>query len=333
MLVSSIIPPFKGRVDGDHTRRGQMPTNFTNLVSKQFNSNNLQLFFHMPKTAGNSISELLGSIYGDAYKKATAREVLSLIEQGTIGNYKALLGHYRLCDPFYSRLKITINQYVVVREPIDRVISQYYFLRGREDHALHQKALQFSLEEILRSEDMVYEMGMSDFQTQVLSSFLRAGSKKLMFAYAKARLSDAFTFFSLYEELPSFIKICSHKLGWPEVNLPMVNVSDRLTKEELPKGVIKLIEDRNQLDLRLYQHATELYKEQMRNYTYLFEERETTEVPPLVVVVKEIEPIDAEVIVEEKMEKRKWFRFLRIRRWLKKIFGKGNSESDEETEI
>lgn len=314
-----------------------MPTNFTNFVSKHFDINNLQLFFHMPKTAGNSISELLTKIYGDLYRKASSREMLGLIEQGTIGNYKAMLGHYRLCDPFYERLKININQYVVLREPVDRVISQYYFLRSREDHALHQKALQYSLEEVLRSEDMIYEMGMSDFQTQVLSSFLRSGSRKLMFAYAKARLSDAFTFLSLYEELPSFVKVCSKRLGWPEVELPRVNVSGgRPTKEELPRGIIRLIEERNQLDIRLYQYAVDVYREQMCSYADVFEDKVIPCEEPIVVVeCQDIEPLPpvTEILPEDKPKKRKWFRFLRLRRWFKKVLGRGDSDESAELDV
>lgn len=311
-----------------------MPANFANLVSKQFDPDNLQVFFHMPKTAGNSISEMLGKIYGDKYRKATAKELFDLTEQGTIYDYKALLGHYRLCDLFYERLKGNINHYVVVREPVDRVISQYYFLRGREDHALHQKALDHSLEEILTSEDMVYEMGMSDFQTQVLSSFLRSGNRKLMFAYAKARLLDAFTFFSIYEDLPTFIKICSLKLGWPEIDLPVLNVSqDRVSKEELPSSTIKLIEDRNQLDIRLYQYATDMYKEQMSNFMYLFEDEDIPVEEPIVVHVTETKEIQPKEEEEEIKPKRKWFRFLRLRKWLNKIFRSGSSEKGEESGI
>lgn len=313
-----------------------MPTNFAKLVSKQFDPNNLQIFFHMPKTAGNSISEMLGTIYGDKYRKASPKEVLDMVEHGTIGSYRALLGHYRLCDVFYERLKININQYVVIREPVDRVISQYYFLRGREDHALHQKALTYSLEDILRSDDMIYEMGMSDFQTQVLSSFLRSGNRKLMFAYAKARLTDAFTFFSLYEELPTLIKVCSDRLGWPEMDLPVLNVSqNRPSKEELPTNTLKMIEDRNQLDIRLYQYATEVYREQMNKYRELFQVEEVvmpTE-PDVILVVDAKETQIPKTVVIKESKKKKWFGFPRLRRWFKSVFGKGESEEKTESGV
>ncbi len=100
-------------------------------------------FFHIPKCAGSTLWEVIWDIYGTRNvflaksKKQHARLAAMPMERRR--NYSAIGGHGRL--QFFREMLGDMKVYhkiVTLRDPIDRVISEYNYISTRPQHPLHK---------------------------------------------------------------------------------------------------------------------------------------------------------------------------------------------------
>ena len=100
-------------------------------------------FFHIPKCAGSTLWEVIWDIYGpwDVYlaksKKHHARLEAMPLEKRL--SYSAIGGHGSL--RFFRRMLGDMERYhkiVTLRDPIDRVISEYNYISTRPQHPMHK---------------------------------------------------------------------------------------------------------------------------------------------------------------------------------------------------
>jgi hypothetical protein len=230
------------------------------LDVKDFNGDNFSIFFHIPKTGGTSLSEHLSKVYERYYARLAPEKMhQKLLRDFQIKDLKAVLGHYRMTSPMYQQICQPFNHVTVLREPVDRVVSQYYYLRQASEHPNHTIALENSLLELFEK-GLASTLGMTDRQVDLLSTLKTAAKPRLRLGSAKYSLINYFTFFGLYEKLDEFTDVCSYQLGWPtQIAFPRVNHSTRKSIEELNPKTIKLISDANQLDRELYSYAEYMY--------------------------------------------------------------------------
>ena len=117
-------------------------------------------FFHIPKCAGMSAWHALWDIYGfknvyqvgvkaqrDEFEAMTPRQRLS---------YGAIGGHGFL-DRFTSAVNDFSNYYKIVtfRNPVDRIVSEYYFIRNIPDHFKHEEVSSIPLHEFANQKDTI----------------------------------------------------------------------------------------------------------------------------------------------------------------------------------
>jgi hypothetical protein len=110
-------------------------------------------FFHIPKCAGSSIWDSIFDIYGffHVYVVSTEREQrrLSTMTPARRRSYSALGGHGYL--PQYQKL-LDLNGYykiVLFRDPLDRLISEYNFIRRKKGHFLYDRVSRQSFPEFV----------------------------------------------------------------------------------------------------------------------------------------------------------------------------------------
>jgi hypothetical protein len=302
-----------------------MLVKYSGLVTQKFDPNFSSVFLHLPKTGGSSMSDMLNSIYHDEYRRinpdALARSVIS--NHGKI-MYKAVLEHYALSDAFYNDISGPFNHVTVLREPVDRVISQYYFLRRETSHHLHRLAREHTLGEICGS-DLIYTMGMSNVQTRRLVGSLISMNPRVALLHAKENLREAFTFFGLFDKLDEFLAVCKFGLDWPDdVTLPHVNVSNRPTHEEISPEIKQMILEKNRSDQLLYSYAEEVYARRIDGLLLEIEEKDRVELP---VTVRDFSPEedlteDQEVPEMEVVEEATKGRFRRLWDWILRLLNK-----------
>src|SRR5689334_6319058 len=107
------------------------------------------IFLHLPKAAGTTLTQIIERQYGASailplYDSSFGEE-LTVLSSSRMDNVRVVTGHvYFGAHAFLSRPSTYIT---MLRDPIDRVISHYYFVRGDPSHYLYDHAQKLSLKE------------------------------------------------------------------------------------------------------------------------------------------------------------------------------------------
>jgi hypothetical protein len=216
----------------------------------------LLVFVHIQKTAGLTLRKVLQRQYpGTAtvrlmpnhFAKESSRETVGALLAAPPRTVRAIHGHMLFWEtvewPGDARL------FTVLRDPVDRVISHYYWLRGRKAEA--GATLRASLEEAVTDGTI-----RDNLQTRVLAGADPAGvADRPLLERAIARL-DRFAVVGLTERFDATLLLLARTFGWAEPYYERENVnSERPPRSDISRDAIALIESRNALDRELYEHA------------------------------------------------------------------------------
>lgn len=237
------------------------------------------IFLHIPKTAGTTLIKVLDRHYPahrvyslglDAHAAVKAFKMLPLAERQQI---RLLRGHM----PFglHSDLPQPSTYVTVLRDPIERVISEYYFILRTPQHYLYDVVVKnkMSLKALLESE---VALMMNDGQTRLLSGvwgeigFGDCSAADL--ALAKQNLSQHFSVVGLTERFDETLLLLKRTLGWRRsIFYRRQNVdANRPNRHALDAGTLALVAEVNRHDLALYAHAQTLFTAQLEGQSRLF---------------------------------------------------------------
>lgn len=226
-------------------------------------------FCHIPKTGGTSIHKFISEKYGadsvsenlDSENYSTAVSALS--------RYSAIIGHFwfrpgESLDP--SLLNLT-----VLRDPIDRILSHFYFFR-RLAPTIHPSAPERHMD--LRTfafSDSPSVIGTTvNLQTRLLAPLglspttLNPSDNELLLAAQRA--VDAFDLVGIFSELED-TAVCIAYLTRvsPGTDFPRENVSfGRPAIGDISDEVRKRLESQNELDRELYSYAARRFLQRRR---------------------------------------------------------------------
>jgi hypothetical protein len=181
--------------------------------------------------------------------------------------YRVIVGH----TAFYLRLHEYMSQpctYItIIREPIDRIISHYYFVIQTPHHYLHKKVVS-------------QNMSLKDYVLANLSPELDNGQTKLLatddgmvkygqyteelLEIAKDNILKYFSVIGVLDRFDAFLMLLRRTFGWEISHYVKENVTiNRPNKNELAEDTLSVLEEHNQLDIRLYKFV----RERMDNLT------------------------------------------------------------------
>lgn len=204
---------------------------------------------HIPKTAGTSFFQVLQQQYGEEaslqWKRKDIQEIRNkniLAKNAVNENIKALHGHFTV-----SEIKGIAEEYqpkiiVWLRDPVERVLSNYYFFQQRIRSGLTKPNKSH------RSDEPVLEYCRHPKTRNRMNYFLEG-----------IDLNDLF-FIGIYERFDEDLAILGQKLGWGYIDkieqnrlaidkgsLPLITESDR-----------DIIRSLNQQDVEIYEAALQL---------------------------------------------------------------------------
>jgi hypothetical protein len=216
----------------------------------------LIVFFHAQRTAGTTLKDIFKKEYGDeqVYYQRTVDDFKpwkDLTDQD-LQDYKVYGAHDNFSDEnlSQSRARFYIS---VIRDPIERAKSLYNYLKTRPEHKLHQLAMDQDIYEFYKKAYEISPNYVSDVQT------LRVCGKK-DFDYAKNIIEKHFSLLAPFEKIDEIVKILEEffefrkKGGFKKKEVNPNSLSD------LDEKTIKLIEEINKEDIKLYNYIKELYK-------------------------------------------------------------------------
>ena len=233
--------------------------------------NHALIFLRLPKSGSTTLATLLRNKYkkSEVFLIPKSQEKnklyqLSLEKRAVI---KYLDGH----DVFgiHEYLPTPSHYITLLRNPIDRVVSHYYYVLRRPDHYLHETvvAKNMELEEYVASG---ISRELNNGQVRLLSTISCSfgNCTQEMLEQAKNNVSRHFSASATLEDFDKFLLLLKKKLGWNGYPLyRRKNVtSKRPSIKSLPASTIRTIEKYNQLDLEMYEHVKHNFHKNYDSY-------------------------------------------------------------------
>jgi hypothetical protein len=273
------------------------------------------IFLHILKTAGTTLDQILLRQFPSHQIYATG-----LISQQGVARFQnmseAERSQYRLVK---GHMTFGIHEYIAgpwayftfFREPIERTISHFYYIRRSPDHPsynfIHEN--QVDLKQCLElgwADPMLYNS-----HTRLLSdAWAKVPPGECTEEHlqkAKANLSRI-KVVGLTEQFDTSLLLLGRAFGWKHLYYSRQNVTaDRPSQRNLSPETMAAVQAANRLDIELYDYATALFAEQVRQQgpdfaqmvnQFQFRNRFVT---PLIALYQEMRKISVRVLVRQQI--------------------------------
>jgi hypothetical protein len=235
----------------------------------------LLIFLHLPKTAGSTLARVIERQYPAGavlplYDSATGEEIRS-IPDDRMRRLRVVMGHFYFgAHRFASRPATYVT---VLRDPIERVISHYYYVRREPTHYLYDAAQELSLADYVRSCNLAEP---NNDQTRLLCGEYQGAIPTTctdpMLPLAKENLREHCAVVGLTEDFDRSLLLIKRRLGWRYPFYERQNVtSGRPRRTDLPADTLRVLQAYNRLDIELYDYAKALFQEQVSGEGAWFE--------------------------------------------------------------
>jgi|GEM_PF-6481641 len=226
-------------------------------------------FFHVPKTAGVTVLEILRAHLGrENVFHATKRRHLTQPIAQLFRGHPVVAGHF---SARYLSSDVPAKTFIFtfLRNPLERILSQYSYYRslpagtGSTDPSV-DLSKNLGLKEILRkcARKGIFS-SWSNLQTAIFSGCnLSRPADHDIFEQAKHNL-EQFDFVGIQEELGHGVRELFARMGMEKApETPILNKTiNRLEVDSLDQETTDLIAETNNLDHSLFLHAEKLWRE------------------------------------------------------------------------
>lgn len=233
------------------------------------------IHLHIPKNAGTTLSRMVklrlvtrpptrvldhDTILG-FYNVSGLDERLQAIEKLPPGKQKRVRFFEAHCGyGVHDRLPSPNRYMTFIREPIDRTLSVYYHCR-KEGHIEPSVTLEDFLSRL--PDNPVWQTDNAQVrylagENGLIDTRPHGEVDSAMLELAKQRLDSMF-FVGLMERFDESVLLLGRRLGWSRLCYGRSNVNpDRKRADQIDPGVRGLVEQRNEHDVELYNHARRL---------------------------------------------------------------------------
>jgi hypothetical protein len=236
------------------------------------------IFLHVPKAAGSSLQRILDYQYKPTNTFSISRsrtvEEFKQLPRERREKIRLLKGH--MYFGLHEFLPSPSTYITVLRDPVDRIISLYYFVLQSPHHSHHKlvTSQNMSLEDYFYSGR---KRQLNNGQTRLLSGIdstvIDFGQcSTAMLESAKKNLQEHFLVFGITERFDETLILMKRALGWKNPFYVKHNVTkDRPSKENVSRDILDLIKKYNELDIELYNYAKKMFEERISQQGDSFE--------------------------------------------------------------
>jgi hypothetical protein len=217
------------------------------------------LFVHIPKTAGISLFSALAAAVGtdrairfsDASKEN--REKLLAMPDEEMRRYHLISGHF----PLAIYLKKPLSDYrviTVLRDPVDRELSAYYYMKTWKGHPRHEMIKQMDLQQFIEHREKDRLANRQCFILSGASSFYRARKAIETHGIMAAPI----------DYLGDFCRLLERELHIGPLSLGRENeTAKRPRVDEVPAELRSRLETLTSDDKRLYRHVKKKFEQEV----------------------------------------------------------------------
>ncbi|KXS41809.1 MULTISPECIES: sulfotransferase family 2 domain-containing protein [unclassified Candidatus Frackibacter] len=219
--------------------------------------NKLLIFLHIPKTGGVTLRRIIDKQYSlDEVHEGSEQGMINRLKRDE-DKLKCIQGHMKF--GIHTHCSKPYTYITMLREPIERVISVYYFIRRRPQNKWYDDVKNISLKEFVSKDE--FWQNNTNIQTFLLAGGERPNKITDLFnlnnlSQAKKNLNKYFSVVGITEMFDESLVLMKQELGWDDISYTRKNVSkNRLAKGEVEKEIIEIIRERNRLDIELYEYV------------------------------------------------------------------------------
>ena len=222
------------------------------------------IFLHLPKTAGTTVNRLieweyrLSEMYSiDPVLFEWSAAHLRKLPPERLRKIRMFKGH--MLFGLHEVLPQPATYITVLRDPVDRVISAFYFMRSYKLHPLYWKLRR----EKWTLEDFVRNSQRDNVQSKIVAGAdYNAPCTRGIMEQAKHNLRHYFGVVGLSERLEESLALMKIRFGWKLGSYSSFNVTrSRPKKRDLPKPTLDLIHEKNAFDIELYECGRDLFEQ------------------------------------------------------------------------
>ncbi len=233
------------------------------------------IFLHIPKSAGSTIQTIFKRQYKkDGFFVDGNHPNLKVIKEKIMSDDKLQLCFGHMDFGMHAFVEQDYKYATIIRDPIERVISQYYYVKRQTKHHLYKKAFKdndFTLAEYVKSGlsnelnngQVRILIGAGGFHKNLHTKYdIPFGScKPWMLEEAKLNIKQHFVFCGLQEYFDESLVLMKKEFGWKwDIGYVSQNITHRRKKVlELDNITLKVIRDANTLDIELYEWAKDAF--------------------------------------------------------------------------
>ncbi len=227
------------------------------------------IFLHIPKTAGTTLNRVMerqyekGTIWEIGLDQASMDRFTNLPEEER-AQLRLVKGHRHF--GLHEYLPKPSTYITFLRNPVDRVLSNYYYLKGNRRHVHHENIVNMNVMEFVNS-----RYSAKNVETKYLTgqAGMQPGGEctEEDLLKAKKNLSEYFTMVGITERFDESLLLLKKALGWNNVYYVKQNVSkNRPPRETLSEEDRKEIAKLNDYDMQIYDYALGLFEDQIKQY-------------------------------------------------------------------
>jgi Galactose-3-O-sulfotransferase len=222
------------------------------------------IFLHVPKTAGTTLNRLIEWEY-DLFEMYSVDPVffrwsaahLRRLAKERLGRIRVFKGH--MLFGLHEVLPQPATYITVLRDPIERTLSAFYFMRSYKLHPLYWKFRRQNW----TLEDFVRKLPRENVQCKIVAGAVYEGRCTAeIFEQAKENLRLYFSVVGLSERFEETLALMKLRFGWKLKSYASFNVTRaRPRKCDLSQSMLQLITEKNSFDVMFYNYAARLFQE------------------------------------------------------------------------
>lgn len=185
-------------------------------------------------------------------------QAIRKLSQAERKKIRCVYGHLRYgVHKHFSGQSVYIT---MVRDPLERILSTYYFVRSRPKNRLYHKVKRMSFSQFVTSRDPDIQASLNNHQTRMIS-----GTRQPNIQKAINHIKRRFVVVGITEMYPESVFMMKKMLGWKNVNYTKENVTKSRPKHtDISAEIKRHIVKNNQLDYQLYDFAKKRLQKQIQ---------------------------------------------------------------------